>query len=43
VVAHFCSPKVRADPNHDALVDQPLSPDQMDDLVTFMKALRGAR
>lgn len=43
VVAHFSSPEVRADPNHDALVDQPLSPDQMDDLVTFMKALRGAR
>ncbi len=42
VLTHFCSDKVRADPNHDPLFDTPLSltDAQMSDLVDFLKALR---
>lgn len=45
VLAFFCSPKVTADPNHDPAFGTPLSLTgaQMEELVEFMKALRGAR
>ena len=44
VLRHLASDAVRADPNHDALVDQPitLSSDDITNLGAFLQALRGA-
>ena len=44
VMKHLASDAVRADPNHDGLVDAPivLGDGDMEDLIDFMQALRGA-
>jgi cytochrome c peroxidase len=44
VLAFFASPAVVADPNHDPLLSGPLplGDDDIDDLIEFLRALRGA-
>jgi cytochrome c peroxidase len=43
VLTHLASAAVTADPNHDAMFNQPLalSDQDMDDLIAFIAALRG--